>query len=339
MTPNAFIGLGVVAVITLAAAIATHSATNQFSAGQTAGNRVLPALSNNTAPIAKLELKQGSKTLTFERSNDIWRIAQKNGYPADADKIRALSVRLSTAELIEPKTSKPDLYSELDLEDPAKPGAKSTHVKFTASDNKKIAEIIIGKRRFGAFGASKNGTYIRKPGDPQTWLTNTDVASSVSLSDWVDANLFETARANIKRISITGPGTANYTIAAASPDNKDFKLIDIPESKKLKADFKPGEAASAFQSITFEDVRKASEKQSPGAAIQAVLSTADDVETTFRFSREASGYWVSVIAAGRDKGASIAEKLNKRAGGWEFKIPDSKAKEFLKAETDLFEKG
>ena len=38
-----------------------------------------------------------------------------------------------------------------------------------------IAEAIVGKKRFDAFGASKSGTYVRKPGDAQTWLSNADI--------------------------------------------------------------------------------------------------------------------------------------------------------------------
>ena len=38
-----------------------------------------------------------------------------------------------------------------------------------------VGEVVLGKKRQEALSTGKAGTYVRKPGDPQTWLTNAEL--------------------------------------------------------------------------------------------------------------------------------------------------------------------
>ena len=101
--------------------------------------------------------------------------------------MRALLVKLAGAELVESKTRNKDRYALLELEDPAAKDAKSRLLRLLDDKGGVIAEAVIGKKRFDAFGGSKSGTYVRKPGDAQTWLSNADLDVSVAVRDWVQA--------------------------------------------------------------------------------------------------------------------------------------------------------
>ena len=78
--------------------------------------------------------------------------------------MRALLVKLAEAELVEGKTRNKDRYALLELEDPAAKDAKSRLLRLLDDKGVVIAEAIVGKKRFDAFGGSKSGTYVRKLG-------------------------------------------------------------------------------------------------------------------------------------------------------------------------------
>ena len=94
--------------------------------------------------------------------------------------MRTLLVGLAEADLIESKTRRSDRYGVLELEDPADKSAKSRLVRLLGAKGNVIGEVVIGKKRQELLGTGKAGTYVRKPGDPQTWLANAELDASAS---------------------------------------------------------------------------------------------------------------------------------------------------------------
>jgi len=82
--------------------------------------RALPALSAELGDVASVEVHRAGLDLTFVRDGDNWLVAQKSNYPADPGKIRRIVLALADMSLVEPKTSKPELYPRLEVEDPGK---------------------------------------------------------------------------------------------------------------------------------------------------------------------------------------------------------------------------
>ena len=67
----------------------------------------------------RIRITQGGNTLTIEKSGDKWLVKSQDGYPASAEKIRALLLALSDAKLLEPKTKVASRYAVLNVDDPA----------------------------------------------------------------------------------------------------------------------------------------------------------------------------------------------------------------------------
>ncbi len=176
MKPTSFAALAVVTVLALVVAIATYAAQNRWSQAKVSGASLFPGLAAQAARIAKIELKQGDKTLTLARDKDAWSLADRGGYPAKAEAVRALLVKLAQAELVESKTQQQGPLRPARAGGPRGQGRQVAPACGSLDDKgAPIAEAIVGKKRFDAFGASKSGTYVRKPGDAQTWLSNADL--------------------------------------------------------------------------------------------------------------------------------------------------------------------
>ena len=181
MKPTSFAALAVVTVLALAVAIATYGAQNRWSQAKVSGAPLFPSLAAQAARIARIELKQGDKALTLARDKEAWSLADRGGYPAKADAVRALLVKLAQAELVESKTQQQGaLRASSSWRIPRARTPSRACCGSLDDKGAPIAEAIVGKKRFDAFGASKGGTYVRKPGDAQTWLSNADLDVSLA---------------------------------------------------------------------------------------------------------------------------------------------------------------
>src|SRR6056297_109272 len=192
MQPKHFNLLARAAIISLVAASLVHSAYNSFDDEVVSGQRLFPSLERDGNKTAQIAIQKGGRTLTIKKAEDgkDWGLVERAGYPAKPLQVRDLVVKLSQTELVEKKTRNEDLYGQLDLGDPAKKDANAAKVRLADESNATIAEIVIGKQRREAFGTGKTGTYVRVPGDPQTWLAKLDVNTSLDVSDWVEPAFF-----------------------------------------------------------------------------------------------------------------------------------------------------
>jgi hypothetical protein len=215
MKAHTFVMLALSALASSVVAVAIYAANNQWGQGRVAGAKMLPLLASGKAQIARIAIAQGANTLTLESKEGRWSLKERSGYPADVEKIRTLLVKLSQAELIEAKTRNPDRYAMLELENHDAADAKSRSVRLVDGNGGVIADLIIGKRRWDAFGSGKGGTYVRKVGDPQTWLANVELDVGADVRAWIKPNVFETDSAKISRLTIGIPGEEPLTVERA----------------------------------------------------------------------------------------------------------------------------
>jgi hypothetical protein len=370
MTPKNFVYLAAVAAVSVLLAIVSFASSNQWSSGQAAGEKLLPGFSDSIREVAEIEVRQGDSAVVLERKGGSWSVKSRDGYPVEARKVPTLLVALGDAELVESKTRKADRYAALELDDPAGKTAKSRLVKLTGTKGNTIAEVVIGKQRLEGYGTGKGaGTYVRKVGNPQTWLANVELSASVAVKDWVKTSVLALETDKISRIGIEIPGEQALKIerpAPPAPKDKDAKdakekkddakeakdakektppapaklaFVGFPaEGKKLKDAGAAETLARAVSSIDLEDMRKLAEP-SAGEGVSIVkIEIADGPTATLRLRKDGDSHWLSVAVTGEgDAAKKAAEAIAASTKDWEFKIPASKAELILKKRSDLLE--
>jgi len=338
MKPTSFAALAVVTVLAMVVAIATYGTQNRWSQVKVSGASLAPNLAVQAPRIARIELKQGDKSLTLARDKESWTLADRGGYPAKADAVRALLIKLAQAELVESKTSNKERYTQLELEDPAAKDAKSRLLRVLDDKGAAIVEAIVGKKRHDAFGASKGGTYVRKPGDAQTWLSNADLDVSVAVRDWVQPGVLDLGAAKIAKVTIEIPGEEPLVIARDEKDANKHTLSSIPDGKKLKEGAGIDGIVRGVGSIELEDVRKPAAPGTPGGEAGIAKIEADGgLAVILRLRKEGEDYWLALEATGDGDAKKTTDEIAAKAQGWEFKIPAAKAQAILKRRADLFE--
>ncbi len=338
MKPATFAGLLVATVIVGTISVVAYSANNRVARPKATGVPLVANLGAKGQRVVKIEIRQGEKVVELARSGTNWTLANRGGYPAKAEPARALQVKLAEADLVEPKTRVPDRFGILELEDPALKTAKSRLVRLSDEKGAALAEVIVGKKRVDAFGTNRSGTYVRRPGEEQTWLASADIEASPNIKDWVQANVLDVPVAKISATTIEIPGEQPLKIAreAGGGASAKFTLAAIPEGKKLKESAGLDAVVRAAASLDLDDVRKA-EAGAQADAGTVILEAEGGLKVTLGLKKAGDDTWAAITASGEGEAKAQADEINKKTAGWEFKLPAGKANAILKREADLVE--
>lgn len=333
MKPQHFALLAVAAVLSLALAIVTYTSSAPWSVETAGGGALFPSLKSDAEKVHSIEISQGSASVVIERSGDKWQLQNRDNYPATPEKIRAFLTSLSEAALAEPKTRNAQRYALLELEDPKDKDANSRLVRLLDDKGGVLGEAIVGKKRSAGGGLGKGGTYVRKPGEEQTWLATADINGGIDLRDWTKSRIFETASDKITKLKIEISGDPAYEIVRDAAG--EHKLAEMPAGKKLKYTNSVDNIVEATSFMEFDDVRKATGN---GDKISTVsLETEAGLKVTFRLRPDGDTAWLAISATGEGDAKKTAEELSQRTDGWEFRVLRSKADATLKRRDDLLE--
>jgi hypothetical protein len=93
------------------------------STPETRGLPLLPGFSEDANDAQQVRVVfRDAQAITIGRDGETWVIGARNDYPADVAQLRQLFVSLAEARIIEEKTSKPELYEKLGVDDPEDDG-------------------------------------------------------------------------------------------------------------------------------------------------------------------------------------------------------------------------
>lgn len=337
MKPTQFAALAAASAASLLLAVIVYTARTPWTAVATGNEQLMPDLQGYAAQVARVVITQGGKTITVEKSDDQWLVKDQGGYPASADKVRALLSALVDAKLLEPKTRLPDRFGLLEVDDAAGKNSNARLVKLEDTSGTVLAEVIAGKQRAhagpsGAGGSS--GTYVRRPGEDQTWLASTNIAGGAALKDWTNPRVFELQTEKVSQLTVEVEGEPPYEIKRGADGG--HQLEPVPAGKKIKYVNMVDNIIEAASFLDFESVRKASGADG-GKAGTVTFATDDGLKITLKVRREKDGVWATIDATGEGAAKKAADDISTRANGWEFEIMPSKADTMLKKQADLLE--
>ncbi len=312
-----------------------------------------PDLRDRLNDVAKISSRQGELVTTLERKDGKWLMAERGGYPVDASKIRAFLSGMADLTKLERKTDNPELYTKLDLEDPAASDTKSIQFTLNAEDDSTLADLVVGKDRSSASDLDKRDLYVRTPDDPQSWLVESDIKVHRSQLEWLDPKIVNIHRDRIEQLFVDHPFGDDVFISRDAPDVEDYTLKDLPEDKQLEYKFQLKDMANAFTSLDFDDVGvNEGVDFSAEGVLRATLDTFDGMRIVMQLGDRDGEKWAQFQAdqSGRDidvdmelsehlKDAdSLAkeiEELNAYWDGWIYRVRDFKLESITRAKSEL----
>jgi hypothetical protein len=303
MTPRTVLGLAIVTLITTCAAVWVTVQEPAAGPVQLGEELAFPVLRERPDAVAKVMVTSPKGTFTLTRAEDRWVATDRHDYPVAADKLRQLIVQLADMRLIEAKTSRPDRYARLEVEDVAE-GASSRLIRLEDADGTVLAEAIVGKRRQRLTGIEPSGTYLRRPGEPQSWLASGSIELDEQVQDWLADEVVALEGADVQRLEVGPPSGEGYAVVRDAPD-AELRLERLAEGEKLKEDANLNQLVGALASVRLEDVRPEGEIDWPDERHTVRVATFDGVELTLELATLDDQHWLRVDAAALKQPASL----------------------------------
>jgi len=269
MRSKSLLVLIVVTVAVVAAAILVQRGESDVAG---AGKPLFPALLDNVNDISTIVCVKAGETVTLVREGNQWLVSEKHHYPADQRKARQLVIGVARLKRIEPKTSNPDLYSRIGLDDPGAEGNTAVQCSFESADGNALAKIIVGDSRLGRADPQTEEYFVREPAMAQTWLVEGKLPDAGGVLDWLDDDVVGVGRARVHRVTLTHADGTEVTVGKDTPSKKTFELMGVPDDVEYESKWKISDLGRSVAELDVEDVIPSSE-----------VSVSDDgrkVETT-----------------------------------------------------------
>ncbi len=336
MTPKTFIRVAVSTVVALAAVAVSLGRDTGYRPAAGAGEKVFPGLLERVNDVAGIVIESAGGKITLENGVRGWIVKDREGYPARTVKIKRAVLGLAQLQLSEAKTRRKEKFAKLELQDLGAEGAKSKRVKLFDGAGKVVADLLVGKRRGTLAGTPGGGLYVRKPGDPQTWLAAGDANFSGTQETWLERKIISIKDARVRTVVIRHPDGETVKLSKAAEKTKDFDLEELPEGKKVTLQFDLNAIGAALSDLQLDDVRKDAGGSGGGfdddATTAAEFLTFDGLFVEVRIIKRDGAHWIRLEATGE-----AAEEITKRTKGWIYKVSDYTASTLTKRLADLIE--
>jgi len=247
-------------------------------------------------------------------------------------------VELADLKLAEPKTSHKARYEKLQLNDPSEKGSVSRRVRLLNAKGAVMAEAIFGRVRYDMPGLRSEGVYLRKPGDPQTWLAVGAVSVSVAAREWLQRAIVDIAQDQVKSVELVHPDGERLNVSKDDLKAVNFTLHGIPKGKKLKYATDPNNVAAVIEKLELEEARKADKIPfEDDKTITATFVTGSGLTLIIKLTKVGKKDWIKISAAAPAESSAVelARQTNARADGWVFEIPGYKAARMRKRMAEI----
>ncbi|MCK6371479.1 MAG: DUF4340 domain-containing protein, partial [Gammaproteobacteria bacterium] len=250
MNTRTLITLFVALLVLTALAIAVSLSQRPMSGS---GGMLLPGLRAQLNSVDQVVIRAGGNRVvaTLEKKADRWTLAERNGYPADVGRIRRNLIALAEAVVLEEKTSNPELYERLGVEDIA--GETAGGLQFDLGSGGAVTSVIIGSTGVG--GGDR--AYARRPAEPVSWLVSGEFDAPRETSQWLDRLVTDIDSGRIQAVTIRHPEGDELRIERETAATGDFSVASIPRGRELSFPGAANTIGSALAGLELENVEPA----------------------------------------------------------------------------------
>jgi len=345
MSKKHFSGLLLVTIVVAVLVLLVPGKTAKESAFQKPP--LLPGLATLVNDIDYVQLTgAGGKIIaTLNRHDGKWLVAESSDYRADWTVLRQLLSDLAAAEVIEGKTSNPEFYTRLGVEDVDGPDAAGILIGFAEETG--LPSLIVGNEAQG-----RVGQYVRLSGSDQSALIGRVLSVPGDMQQWLVREIIDIQEGELVEISVTHPDGEQVLLQKVSADDADFQLQKIPKGREVKSNWTVNSIGGGLASLQLDAVVPASTIDWSDAMKVSFL-TADGLQVSAQLATVEDQHWIGLSAgaypeagsgeptdAGMEADAmpeltARVKQINERVSGWAYAIPQYKAEVLTKRMDDL----
>ena len=218
------------------------------------------------------------------------------------------------------KTQDESLYSRLDLDYPKDQDGKSKHISIISDNEKILVEFILGKKK-------KNGVYIKKINDKETWLTLGSLDMSSLVEDWLETKILNINYEDVKKVSVKHLNNEKDSFSLTKDDkNENFLIDNLTKEQIPKSDLIANFIGYFFSNLTFSDVIKRQDSNKGYMLIEAKFELFDGTNIFANIYNNNKDKWINIDLDNN----SVLKLKNKEKifvnniKNWSYKLPSKK---------------
>lgn len=319
-------------VIVIGALIANRVRSSAGSAEQS--ELLFASLQAAINDVASIAVEERGATAELAKVQDAWTVTNKGGYAADFEKVKNIIITLAEMRPLEKKTSNPDLFERLGVQDPG-PEASSKLVRLVGSDGAELASLIVGD---AAAQGSTSGTYVRLAGEQQSWLVDGRLDVSSDVMNWISKDILKVGRERVASVTVTHTDGTAITIERKDDPTGEFAIKDLPAELELMSPGALGAVTNALGFVQLDDVRTAADDGlTDDQAVTTEYTLTNDLVVTVSTWDQEGTFWASFAVAGPEEGeaAEEAAELGATVSGWRYAISSYAADNLRKRLEDI----
>ena len=196
------------------------------------------------ADIAAIRISEPKSTLTLERKEGGWVIAERAGFPADVGKVREFALLAISLKVGQSEPAGEQDRARLNLDQ------SGTRVEFNGADGKPLAALVVGRKYFkrepdNPDKAPGDGRFVALPGEAKLIYLVADplALASARSAAWIDRAAFQVEK--VKSLEVRFADGAAWRVERAA-DNADWRLAGLGAGEKLDV----GRANAATYSLS-----------------------------------------------------------------------------------------
>ncbi|MFQ5547071.1 MAG: DUF4340 domain-containing protein [Woeseia sp.] len=316
--------LAIVLLVLVATLVAINVSEDQ---GDTSINgQLFPQLKGQLNSISEVSITRAGESITVKNNSGQWVVAERDDYPADTGKLRKLLLALADASRLEEKTSNPDMYPRLGVEDMKE---TSEGVEIRISGAEAPVSLIIGKL------AQRKYRYARVSGQATSWLINQNPVVPADAGDWLLPEILDIDASRVRSVTITHDDGETIHLQKEDAEDNNFSVPDMPDRRELRYPSIVNGIAGVVSNLNLEDVSRASASVGDGSNAKTVFTMFDGLQLTVESFARDENTWIRLTASQDDADSSEAAEINARTSGWEYQLQSYKGDQLRRRWNDI----
>jgi len=255
--------------------------------------------------VAQIRIQQGTNDLTLAKMNGLWRVEQRDDYPANFPEISQFLLKLRDLKIIQAEEVEPSQFSELKLAASGQGTNIATVLALCDAGGKPIRTLWLGRMHVqensqpspDAMDQSwPDGRYVLTASNATTVAVISSPLNEVNPApdEWLDKTFFKIERP--QSISMDFPETKNSWKLVRTSETNSWELADAKPDEQLDKS-QASETADSFSSPSFVDVATGMNPQQTGLdkPMRVEIKTFDGFDYLLQVGHETNdNYFVTV---------------------------------------------
>ena len=310
------------------------------------GRKLLANLPIND--VTHIALKQSTNELNLIKKDNLWRVRERNDYPANYSQISDFLIKAQDLKVVQSEKVGLSQLPRLDLV-PGQGTNSALVVDFKGQSDKTIQSLFLGKKHlqkakgaspFGDMGDQgwPDGRYVKVGSPSDTVALISDALASIEPKpdQWLNKDFFKVEK--VRSIAVAGPAVTNSWKVARDSETAEWKLAEAKPAEQLDAS-KTSSLGTALNSPSFTDVATGTNADQLGLDKPTLVSieTFDDFSYQLKVGRKTNDIYPLAMTVsarlptertpGKDEKPEDKTRLDKEFKDKQKKLEDKLAQE------------